>query len=379
MAKKVSFFVHNLGDNCIVRAAPFARAFLLMGWKVEILGFSYSYNPQLIYPPYKDEFGFKVVKVPNDIRWVILSSLKLARMAEGEVIYAFKPKWTTLLPAILASWFGWKKRLIMDAEDNELWDSYIGNGARDFLRHPWYVENPVWNKILHPATWFIRSKTVVCESLKKRYGGSIVLHGPINSAIKDVSDEEVLQNKLELALPTDMKIVLFAGRPTNYNGVIQIAGILKNAVLQDYIFVLAGDPQNSYFIEAKKILGERCFLLGQISNTRISKLIVCADVILILQVINKNTEMQIPAKFIEALAYGIPTIVSNVCDLGKIVSTFYSGDQLVITNTHSIESALKLTMMPGFKRKYGIDSKKFYNQNASIERIMDIVKVHVSN
>ncbi len=373
MAKKVSFFVHNLGDNPIVRAAPFARAFLHMGWEVEILGFSYSYNPQTIYPPYKDEFNFKVLKVYNDIRWVILSSWKLAKMAEGDVIYAFKPKWTTLLPAILASRFGLKKRLIMDAEDNELWDSYIGNGFKELFKNPWYVENPVWNKLLHPATWFIWNKTVVCESLKKRYGGSIVLHGPIYSAIEDVSDEEVLKNKLEFGLPIDKKIVLFAGRPTNYNGVLQIAEILKDETFEEYIFILAGDPHNSYYEEAKKMLGERCLLLGQISNNRISKLIICADVIPVFQLINKNTEMQMPAKFIEALAYGVPTIVSNVCDLGKIVSTFYCGDQLVITDAHSIKAALKIATKPGFKEKYSYYSKKYYNESASVEHIVDIV------
>lgn len=374
MAKKVSFFVHNLGDNPIVRAAPFARAFLLMGWEVEILGFSYSYNESQIYLPYKEEFNFKVIKIPNDIRWVILSSWKLAKMAEGDVIYAFKPKWTTLLPAILASMFGLKKRLIMDAEDNELWDSYIGNGFKELFKNPWYVENPVWNKLLHPATWFIRNKTVVCESLKKRYGGSIVLHGPIYSAIEDVSDEEVLKNKIEFGLPTDKKIVLFAGRPTNYNGVLQIAEILKDETFEEYIFILAGDPHNSYFEETKKMLGERCLLLGQISNNRISKLIISADVIPVFQLINKNTEMQMPAKFIEALAYGVPTIVSNVCDLGKIVSKFYCGDQLIIKDSHSIESALKLTTLPEFKEKYRNNSMKYYNENASVKYIADIVE-----
>jgi glycosyltransferase involved in cell wall biosynthesis len=340
-----------------------------MGIEVEVIGFSYAYNNPLLYEPYQAEFTFKMIRVPNDIRWVILKSWKLAQMAEGEIIYAFKPKWTTLFPAILASGFGFKKRLILDAEDNELWDSYIGNGFREILKHHWYVENPIWNRILHPATWFVKRKTVVCESLYKRYGGKIILHGPIKTAIEDISEEEILATKREFGIPIDKKVVLFAGKATNYNGITQLIPALQLATLQDFILVLVGDSQNKYFVEAKMILKERCQLIGLVANTRIGQLVSCADVIPIVQASNKNTDMQMPGKFIEALAYGIPTVVSNVCDLGKIVSSFYSGKALVISESNSIDAAIKISASPGFKERYGVEAKKYYNENASIDSI----------
>lgn len=373
MGNKVSFFVHDLGNNPIVRAAPFATAFIRMGWEVEIIGFSYTYNKYPVYPPYREMFDFKVVPVYNDIRWVFLKSWKLAKMADGDVIYAFKPKWTTLFPAILASWFGLKKKLIMDAEDNELWDTYIGNGISALTRNPWYVENPVWNRLLHPVTWLIRRKTVVCRSLQKRYGGDIVLHGSLDNARQNISTNEVKSNKRKFRLPPDKKIILFAGKPAKYNGIVEIAEILKRDSLKDYFFVLAGDPENLYFLEAKKILKDRCLLTGLIPHNEIAQLILCADVIPIFQTINKNTEMQMPAKFIEAVAFGIPTIVRDVCDLGVIVSKFHQGEKLIVNDHVSIEQALLLVSSRNFKTNYRHDSADFYNESASSDYIQKVI------
>ena len=317
-AMKVSLFVHNLSSNPIVRAYPIAKALEMLGYEVEILGL--TFNTDKIYEPYKDEFKYITIRSYLDIRWVIINARKLSKLATGDIIYAFKPLWSSLYPAILASRFGRKKRLLLDAEDNELWDAFIGNGFKTFFKNPFYPDNPIYAKILHPATWFIKRKTVVCRSLQKRYGGIIVLHGP---DIKRVKSDNIKKTHNEIKkkhnIPTNVFIVLFAGRPVYYNGLETIIDTLNNNTTKKWHLALAGNSKNNLFLKAKKVLKERCHLIGYVPNNNMPEIINIADVVPIIQSPNKVTNMQIPAKLLEAMSLGKIIISTKVADIPEIL------------------------------------------------------------
>jgi hypothetical protein len=59
----VSFFVHNLAHNPIVRAAPIAVAFEHLGWDVEIIG--YLAEGAQVYEPFRNAFTFRTLPPPG--------------------------------------------------------------------------------------------------------------------------------------------------------------------------------------------------------------------------------------------------------------------------------------------------------------------------
>ena len=93
---RVSFFVHNLSDNPIVRAAVLARA-LQPDYEVEVLGFILA--GEHVYEPYRDLFEYKTIVCPDRIGMILRNTSRLAEMASGEVIFACKPLLTSLAMA----------------------------------------------------------------------------------------------------------------------------------------------------------------------------------------------------------------------------------------------------------------------------------------
>lgn len=250
---KVSLFAHDLGNNAIVRVVPIAKAIQSLGHEVEILGL--TYNTDKIYEPYKDTFDYKTIRSYLDIRWVIINSRKLAKLATGDIAYAFKPLWDSFFPALLYSRFGLKRRLILDAEDNELYDAFIGNGWKDLWKNKFYPINPVYNKLLHPLTGIVKRKTVANTSLQKRYGGQIILHGPNAQQFDPSKFEDKISLRKKYNIPFHAPTLVFAGKPVFYNGLESVTAALLHPAASDWHFVLAGNKENEAFKKVKNTLG----------------------------------------------------------------------------------------------------------------------------
>ena len=362
---KVSLFVHNLSSNPIVRAYPFAKALEQMGYEVEILGLTY-YSEE-IYKPYRNEFTYKTIHTYDDIRWVIINGFRLSKMATGDIVYVFKPLWGTFWPGLLYSWFGMKKKLILDAEDNELWDCMIGNGVSALRKNKFYPINPVYNKILHPLTWLVSKKTVVCSQLKKRYGGEIVLHGPSADKFNPelLPSQSQIRNKYNI--PADVPMLLFAGKPVYYNGLYDVLDVLLCNKANDWHLMLTGNAEDQIFLEVKERLGSRCHLLGFVDNSAMPEILKMADLVPILQTEIPSTNMQIPAKLLEAMAMGKGIIATDVSDIRSILSNDCGW---VVDRFDKVGIADLLYNLARNKNEVvrrGGNARGFYLKNASIE------------
>ncbi len=315
---KVSLFVHDLSSNPIVRAYPLGQALRRCGYEVEYLGF--LLDDDEVYRPYRDKVDVKALLADRSVADVIPKSFALAQKADGDIIYAFKPLWTSFWPALLASGFGRKKPLLLDVEDNETWGTAFqtrGQAIRAALRGWRTATNSKWSKLLHPATHLAHASTVSSSRLQQIYDGQIVLHGPDSASYHS---EELSQRECreELGLPSDGLMILFAGRPHWYKGLDIVVEALQRYEKQPHL-VLCGDPENPIFRRAKEQLAERCHLMGYIRNERMPVVLSAVDVVPVLQRKTSYTEAQIPAKLLEAMAMGKVVVGTDVSDLQRLI------------------------------------------------------------
>lgn len=312
---RVSFFVHDLASNPIVRAAPLAEALRREGLEVEMVGFLIS--GQQVYAPYRDRFAYKTIPINGRLRGQIT---ELARLATGDIIYACKPIATTLLPALLASGFSRRHPLLLDVEDNELWigEEALGRaGLGASLLKYWRLRNTY---ALHPFTRLALGVSVVSRKLQRRYGGNIVLHGP-DEDLYDPARPGLAPAKCRarFGLSADAPLVLFAGVPREHKGLDTLIHALRDSRLSTIKLVLAGPPDDPVFRQADAALPGRVTRLGLVPNHDMPALIAACDIIPTPQLDNDFTQSQIPAKLLEGMAMAKYVIASRVSDLPTLL------------------------------------------------------------
>jgi len=317
--KKITLIVHDLSSNPIVRAYPLALALQRLGYKIEVVGFLIGKNQ--VYPPYADKFEYKTVFIKGGIFSYLIALPKILKLIKGDIIYAFKPIMTSFFVGLLKSWFGLKKTLILDAEDDELYFKYTGFLNFIYLFFIRGINNPnahrnllLLNLFLFPA----KIRTVVSSKLQKRYGGEILLHGP-DETIFNPSKFNKTEARENLNLPQDKILILFAGVPHEHKGINTIIKTLHSIQNDKFIFVGAGPSNHEWFERAKSNLGDRCILLGYVPNNKMPLLLAAIDIVPILQRKTKFTESQIPAKLLEAMAMEKIIIATYASDIGKIL------------------------------------------------------------
>jgi glycosyltransferase involved in cell wall biosynthesis len=378
---KISLFVHDLASNPIVRVYPISQALAKLGYEVEVLGFIIS--GRKVYQPYRDFYEYKTIHISECLPCVLSHAPKLAARAGGEVIYAFKPLWTSYWPALLASGFGRHKPILLDVEDDELTYQYqnIVDLVYTHLLHGWRSARALKYKLaLHPLTYLCKYKTVVSSNLQKRYGGHILLHGPDETTFDpDRPELDHRECRRMFDLPEQAPLVLFAGVPHRYKGLRMIVEALHTSRTAAYHLVLAGPLGSSGFKYAKENLLTRCHLLGMVPNHRMPELLSAVDVVPIPQHSNKTTEAQIPAKLLEAMAMSKPIIASRVSDLAEILGAEDTQPRGWIISPGSVDelaNALEeILIKPKEARQRGQVARQFFEENASITAIATRLEV----
>jgi len=319
--KLITLIVHNLQANPIVRAYPIALALKKLGYNVEIVGFLIGKKD--VYKPYANKFNYKTIYLEKESVISYLFGLsKILKLIKGDIIYAFKPLWTTFFLGLLASGFGFKKTILLDVEDDELFFSNNNKSKFDSILHFFFRG---WNGLnsygkllfLHLLLFFVKKITVVSSKLRKRYGGDIILHGP-SEIIFNPNNYNKFNSRREFNLPQDKILILFAGIPHKHKGIHTIVSALKS-MGDEFIFVAAGPKNHIEYVKAKKILKEKCILLGLIDNSQMPSLLSAVDITPILQMKTVFTESQMPAKLFESMSMGKTIIATNTSDIANVL------------------------------------------------------------
>lgn len=358
---RVTFLVHDLGGNPIVRAAPLAAA-LEGEFEVRMTGLLLGDDD--VYAPYRGRFDVQAVRSGRSLRSMLAAAARLSRLAAGDVLYACKPLVTTLLPALFAPG---RPPVLLDVEDDE-WAARTREGAG--LRRA-ADPHPLLARAIHPLTRRAAAVTVASRVLQARYGGTLVRHGPdaaaFDPARPELADRAALRG--ELGIPADVPLALFAGVPRPHKGWEVLLEALGRPEAAAWHLAAAGGRAGAWHQAARARLGERFHPLGVVPHARMPALLAAADAVPVPQRAGPVAEAQIPAKALEAMAMAVPVVGTRVGDLPELLGEG-RGWLAPPDDAEALARALaEVAADPPGARGRGAAARAWYLREASVDAI----------
>ena len=316
---KVSVIAWDMGHN------PLGRAYLLADvlrndYEVDLIGANFPRFGSEIWEPLRNCSRVPLKCFPGGNFPAYFRTMEeVAEQVEGDVIYVSKPRLPSLELAILAK-FHRNRPLILDIDDYEL--GFFGNreplnlGDIRCGRATLDLDCPhdeAWTRYCESLIPLAERITVSNEELRRKYGGVILPH------IRDEADFDpnaYPRNAIRRALgfAPDNKVILFAGTPRMHKGIAQLDAALRELNRPDYKLLVVGTPADGTVTQLVRHADlERVTLVPDVPFSDLPGYLCAGDLVCLLQDEREaSSNFQMPAKFTDALAMGIPVLASNV-------------------------------------------------------------------
>ncbi len=295
---KVSVLAFDLSDNATGRADLLARL-LAPRYEVEVVGPRFG---DAVWRPARD--GAVRYRALPGARWPRFGAMlpALARLADGDVLFASKPRPTSFGVALLARRQR-RRPLILDIDDWELGFFYRA-GFWGRVGRLLNLGNP--NGL--PWTWLAErfvaradALTVASRFLADRFGGILVPHVRDTEAwAPERFDRAAARARLGVG---DARVVMFLGTPRGHKGVEDL--VEATAGLDAARLVLVGANADSAAARRWAARGH-VKVVGEIPFDDVPRYLVAADVVAVPQRATTDTLGQVPAKLFDAMALGRP-------------------------------------------------------------------------
>ena len=316
---RITVIAWDLGHNPLGRAYLLADA-LRRAYDVELLGAGFPRFGDALWEPLSGCSrvrikGFPGTRFPSHFN----NMEQIAGQIDGDVIYVSKPRLPGLELAILAK-LQRNRPIVLDIDDYELGffkkrtPLTLGGVKRrrheaDFL----FPHDEIWTRFSETLVPLFEHVTVSNRELQKRYGGLLVPHVRDE---RDFDPDAWPRDAIRAALgfsATD-KVVLFAGTPRLHKGVAKIAPALRSLARYDCKFLIVGSPVDS---DARRFLGgadpATVKVVPNVPFTDLPAYLSAGDLVCLLQEKGRVvSRFQMPAKFTDALAMGIPILATGV-------------------------------------------------------------------
>jgi glycosyltransferase involved in cell wall biosynthesis len=312
---KISVLTFDLSDNATGRADLLARL-LASRWEVEVVGPRFG---ESVWRPARDGGVAHVpVAVGGARRYPRFAGLwrELLARADGDVLYASKPRPTSYGAALLAR----RRRprpLLLDIDDWEV-GFFRRAGAWGTLGRALNVGNPnglPWTWLMERLAARADTITVASRFLQKRFGGTLVPHVRDTEAW-DPARYDRAEGRARLGLGTE-RVVMFLGTPRGHKGVddlVEAVGLLGS----DARLVLVGADAGG---EAGRRWARHPWvrLVGEIPFDDVPRYLVAADAVAVPQRATSDTVGQVPAKLFDAMALARPIVSTAVSMIPEIL------------------------------------------------------------
>jgi glycosyltransferase involved in cell wall biosynthesis len=310
--RRVSVVAFDLADNATGRADLLARL-LAPSYDVTVVGPRFGAS---LWPPasggpipYRSLAGTRYPRFVTELP-------RVARLVDGDVIVASKPRPTSYGVALLARRQR-RRPLLLDIDDWEVGFFYrSGRWGRvgRFLN----VGNPnglPWTWLAERLVGAADATTVASRFLERRFGGTFLPHARDTDAWDPVRfDPAAARARLGLAAA---RVVMFLGTPRGHKGVDDLVeatrGLGDDVVLAIVGADLAGAAARNW--RARPWVRVH----GTIAFEDVPRYLAAADVVAVPQRDTPDTVGQVPAKLFDAMALARPIVGTAVSMIPEIL------------------------------------------------------------
>ena len=328
---------------------PAGRAYLLadmakMHFDVELIGPIFSFYGKEIWSPIQSQdMDMSVFHTSNFVNFV-QGAIKLARAKKYDLVYVSKPRFPSLFIGMLIKHYSGCP-LILDIDDHEL--SFFNNKPLaefdELINSPrdenWYkLYSEIWTRFGESLIPTADALTVSNISLQQRFGGVIVRHAR-NEKIFDPQLYNRTAIRSHFGYQDSDRVILFLGTPRPHKGVFRIAQALDNLNDPNIVLCVIGTINDkrvaNRFAEYKNA---RIDFHDNQPWERLPELVSMADLICILQDPKSPiADYQIPAKLTDAMAMGVPTMVTKVPPLQDLIAS----KSVIAVEQDNLETAIE--------------------------------------
>ena len=377
---KISVLAWDVGHN------PMGRAYLLAEvlrrkFDVEIVGARFPrYGTEVWEPTRNGEVA--VTDFPG--REFPLHFAEMEEMAgrvDGDVILVSKPRLPSYELGILAKQFD-NRPLILDVDDHEL--AFFRENESLTLKEAVALEEDrgfltpyekVWTRYCEGIIPLADGLTVSNSELQSKYGGEIVPH-----ARDETVFDPTLYNRdsirAKFGFTPEDRVILFIGTPRLYKGVVDIAEALARLGDPRYKLCIIGTIKDKDLrARLENAGGDHVKLFEDQPYKDLPSNLSIGDLVCLLQ--NPDSEVsqyQMPAKFTDALAMGIPILASDVPPLRAPASA----GLVELLGDASLEQKIEeiFSNYAHFKEKASRNRKTFlqeYSYAAAAEKLESVI------
>ncbi len=364
---------------------PLGRAYLLadvlrMDHEVELVGALFPRYGNDVWEPLRDApipiRTFQGTTFPEHFQRMVAFSNEI----DADVVYVSKPRLPSLELGILL-----KQRsgqpLILDIDDDEL--SFfnadralsleeIKTEGDDQLRWPYEGR---WTRYCQSLVRYADFITVSNVELQRKFGGLVVPHARDERLFSpERFDRERLRGRLGYR-PSD-RVIAFIGTPRPHKGVAEIIAALQGLENPDYKLCVIGSAAEKELQETASHGSAAVQFLPNSSLRSLPENLCIADLVCIPQDPKSPIcRYQMPAKFTDALAMGIPILASDVPPLRRVaargLANLYEGADLGrrIDEIFSNHDRFKQTAL--HNRRFFIDEYSYTAIRKTLNEILD--------
>jgi glycosyltransferase involved in cell wall biosynthesis len=320
---KVAVIAWDVGHNPLGRAHCLAEI-LARRFDVEIWGTQFErYGDRIWAPLEKPEIpihSFDGRSFPQH-----LSAMEaVAERIDADAIWISKPRFPSLGLGVLAKQFR-DRPLVLDVDDHELSFFDVDEGldleelrklSGNDLALPF---ERAWTRACEQVITSFEHRTVSNIALQERYGGMIVPHARDEQRFDPARyDRDAVRRELGVG-PYD-RLLLFGGTPRAHKGVVEVLEALDRLGDERYRLALFGMGEFAKLGSRVRHLERWVVPLPFRPFAELAPLVGAADLSCVLQdPTHPVARYQMPAKVVDALAMGVPCLVTATPPLQPLV------------------------------------------------------------
>ena len=310
--RSVSILTFDLSDNATGRADLLARL-LAPRYRVHVVGPRFGaalWGPAQQVPiEHREVPGGKYPRFAGRLG-------RLARLADGDILYASKPRPTSFGAALIAR-VQRRRPLVLDIDDWEL-GFFLRGGVSGTIGRALNLANPnslTWTWAMERLVRRADALTVGSRFLEQRFGGTLLPH------VRDTEtwdparfDREAARARIDAR---QRQVVMFLGTPRGHKGVDDLVAAAATLGPDVLVAIVGADPRSESARRWSATPSVRVF--GEVPFDELPCWLVAADVVAVPQRDTSDTVGQVPAKIFDAMALARPVVSTRVSMIPEIL------------------------------------------------------------